>query len=109
MVGATLAVALASGGVTPDSTICLIRQQSPRRVEFRPIIGDSVVLTLLNKGMLTIDDFVVELGAYRLKDERRKVFFTQFEERLNEEVIHPLEGTGALASKAGAAPGCGTR
>jgi CRISP-associated protein Cas1 len=60
--------------------------------EFRPIIVDSVVLTLLNKRMLTLNDFLVELGAYRLKDERRKVFFTQFEERLNEEVIHPLFG-----------------
>ena len=60
--------------------------------EFRPIIVDSAVLTMLNKRMLTLDDFVVELGAYRLKDERRKVFFTQFEERLNEEVIHPLFG-----------------
>jgi len=55
--------------------------------EFRPIIVDSVVLTMLNKRMLTLNDFVVELGAYRLKDEQRKVFFTQFEERLNEEVI----------------------
>ncbi len=60
--------------------------------EFRPIIVDSVVLTLLNKRMLTRDDFVVELGAYRLKEERRRVFFTQLEERLNEEVSHPLFG-----------------
>ena len=60
--------------------------------EFRPIIVDSVVLTLLNKRMLTLNDFVVELGAYRLKDEGRKVFFTHFEERLNEEVNHPLFG-----------------
>lgn len=60
--------------------------------EFRPVIVDSIVLTLLNKRMLTTRDFVVELGAYRLKDEPRKLFFTQFEERLNEEVIHPLFG-----------------
>ena len=60
--------------------------------EFRPIIVDSVVLTMLNKRMLTLNDFVVEVGAYRLKDERRKVFFTQFEERLNEEITHPLFG-----------------
>jgi CRISP-associated protein Cas1 len=60
--------------------------------EFRPIIVDSVVLTLLNKRMLTRGDFVVELGAYRLKDERRKLFFTQLEERLNEEIIHPIFG-----------------
>jgi CRISPR-associated protein Cas1 len=60
--------------------------------EFRPIIVDSVVLTMLNKRMLTLNDFVVELGAYRLKDERRKNFFTQLEERLNEEIAHPLFG-----------------
>lgn len=60
--------------------------------EFRPIIVDSVVLTMLNNRMLTPDDLVVQLGAYRLKDERRKAFFTKFEERLNEEVIHPIFG-----------------
>lgn len=60
--------------------------------EFRPIIVDSVVLTLLNKRIITMNDFVVELGTYRLKDERRKVFFTHFEERLNEEIHHPLFG-----------------
>ena len=60
--------------------------------EFRPIIVDSVVLTMLNKRMVTLNDFVVELGAYRLKDERRKVFFSQVEERLNEEIHHPLFG-----------------
>jgi CRISPR-associated protein Cas1 len=60
--------------------------------EFRPIIVDSVVLTILNNRMLTSVDFVVELGAYRLKEERRKLFFTKFEERLNEEVNHPLFG-----------------
>jgi CRISPR-associated protein Cas1 len=60
--------------------------------EFRPIIVDSIVLTMLNKRMLAPNDFLVELGAYRLKDERRKVFFTQFEERLNEEITHPIFG-----------------
>lgn len=60
--------------------------------EFRPIIVDSVVLTMINKRMLTPDDFVVELGAYRLKDERRKVFFKAFEERLNEAISHPVFG-----------------
>ena len=60
--------------------------------EFRPIIVDSVVLNMLNNRMLTPDDFVVELGAYHLKEEKRKVFFTKLEERLNEEVQHPLFG-----------------
>lgn len=60
--------------------------------EFRPLIVDSVVLTLLNNRMLTSNDFIVELGAYRLKKEPRKVFLTRFEERLNEEVTHPVFG-----------------
>ena len=60
--------------------------------EFRPIVVDSVVLTLLNNRMLTPDDFLVELGAYRLKQEKRQVFFTKFEERLNQEVQHPIFG-----------------
>ena len=60
--------------------------------EFRPIIVDSVVLNMLNHRMLSPHDFVVELGAYRLKEERRKVFFTKLEERLSEEVQHPLFG-----------------
>ncbi len=60
--------------------------------EFRPIIVDSVVLTMLNNRMLTPQDFVAEVGAYRLTDEKRKVFFSKFEERLNEEVQHPLFG-----------------
>lgn len=60
--------------------------------EFRPLIVDSVVLKLLNNRMLTLDDFHVELGAYRLKKEPRKLFLTAFEERLNEELTHPIFG-----------------
>ncbi len=60
--------------------------------EFRPLIVDSVVLTLINNRMLMPGDFMVELGAYRLKKEPRKVFLTRFEERLNEEVTHPVFG-----------------
>ena len=60
--------------------------------EFRPVIVDSVVLTMLNHRMLTPDDFVIELDAYRLKDQPRKIFFAQFEQRLNEEVTHPIFG-----------------
>lgn len=60
--------------------------------EFRPVIVDSVVLNILNHRILAATDFVVELGAYRLKPEKRTVFFTKLEERLNEEVSHPIFG-----------------
>jgi CRISPR-associated protein Cas1 len=57
--------------------------------EFRPVIADSVVLTLLNNGMLKPADFVEELGACRMTDPARRTFLTKFEERLNTEVQHP--------------------
>src|SRR5947209_17905952 len=60
--------------------------------DFRPIIVDSMDLDMLKHRMLTPEDFTVELGAYRLKDEKRRVFFTKLEERLNEGVQHPLFG-----------------
>lgn len=60
--------------------------------EFRPIIVDSIVLTLLNNRMLKPEDFHIELDAYRLKKEPRKLFLSKFEERLNEEITHPIFG-----------------
>jgi len=60
--------------------------------EFRPIIVDSVVISMLNNRMLVPTDFLVEVGAYRLKDAKRKIFFTKLEERLNEEIQHPVFG-----------------
>jgi CRISPR-associated protein Cas1 len=60
--------------------------------EFRPVIVDAVVLALLNNRMLKREDFVEEMGAFRLKESRLRLFFTQFEERLSEEVQHPLFG-----------------
>jgi CRISPR-associated protein Cas1 len=58
--------------------------------EFRPLVVDSIVLTILNNRMMTKDDFHVELGAYRLKKEPRKMFLKRFEDRLNEEITHPV-------------------
>ncbi len=60
--------------------------------EFRPLVVDSVVITLLNTGQIKPDDFAEELGAYRLRDEPRKTFLTKLEARLNEQVQHPLFG-----------------
>lgn len=57
--------------------------------EFRPIIVDSVVMTLINTGALTAADFEQTLGAYRLTDAGRKTFFQKYEERLNTTFKHP--------------------
>lgn len=60
--------------------------------EFRPVIADSVVLTLLNTRVLQAEDFETELGACRLTAAGRKRFYAQFEERLNTEIEHPVFG-----------------
>lgn len=57
--------------------------------EFRPVIVDSVVQTVINNRVLDEADFVAELGAYRLTDAARRKFLLKFEERLNQEVEHP--------------------
>lgn len=59
---------------------------------FRPIIVDSVVLTMINTGQLTPGDFVEELGTYRLRDNARRSFIEKLEARLNEQIQHPLFG-----------------
>lgn len=59
---------------------------------FRPIIVDSVVITLLNTGQIAPGDFVEELGAYRLRDDARRAFLEKLEARLSERVQHPLFG-----------------
>ena len=60
--------------------------------EFRPVIVDSIVIELLNHRVLTPADFLVEVGTYRLKQEKCPLFFTRLEERLKQEIQHPLFG-----------------
>jgi CRISPR-associated protein Cas1 len=58
--------------------------------EFRSPIVDSVVLTLVNNHILRADDFIEEMGAYRLKDAARRTFLEKFEERMNTTITHPV-------------------
>ncbi len=67
--------------------------------EFRAPIVDSVVLSVLNNGILQHDDFDETLGAYHLRDKGRKRFLQKFEERLNAEIKHPVFGYKASYRK----------
>ncbi len=58
--------------------------------EFRPLIVDSTVLTVLNTRALSSSDFRIEPGNVRLTDDGRKIFLTKLEERFNSEIVHPL-------------------
>lgn len=60
--------------------------------EFRPVIVDSLVITLLNTNQLKESDFDSQLGAYRLTDDARKHVLTKLEEKLQSSVQHPTFG-----------------
>jgi CRISPR-associated protein Cas1 len=60
--------------------------------EFRAIIGDSVVLTLINTSALTPQDFLVWRDCCHLTDDGRKRFFQGYEQRKATIVTHPVFG-----------------
>jgi CRISP-associated protein Cas1 len=60
--------------------------------EFRPVIADSVVLNLVNNGMLTESDFLTWRDACQLTDGGRDAFFRAYEQRKATEVTHPVFG-----------------
>jgi CRISPR-associated protein Cas1 len=61
--------------------------------EFRSVIVDSVVLTIVNKRMLTPDDFRPgPKGGVILRRSGLREFLGQYTARLQTEVIHPLVG-----------------
>lgn len=59
---------------------------------FRSIIVDSVVITMVNTGQISPNDFENQLGAYRLHDDARRSFIQKLEARLDEKIKHPLFG-----------------
>jgi CRISP-associated protein Cas1 len=60
--------------------------------EFRPIVGDSVVLTVLNNNQLSERDVVRRGGAVALTADARKTVIGAYEARLASEVTHPMFG-----------------
>ncbi|MBI4673602.1 MAG: type I-D CRISPR-associated endonuclease Cas1 [Chloroflexi bacterium] len=57
--------------------------------EFRPVIVDSVVITVINNGVLQANDFMAEAGTFRMTDAARRRFLEKFEERMQTEIEHP--------------------
>jgi len=60
--------------------------------EFRPLVGDSVVLTLINNGMVDEDDFIQRGTACALKPSARRKVIEAYEARLETLVTHPIFG-----------------
>lgn len=60
--------------------------------EFRPLIGDSVVLTVVNNEEITPRDFICRAGSVSLTDAGRKALLGAFERRMDTEITHPIFG-----------------
>ena len=60
--------------------------------EFRPLVADSVVLTLFNTKQLSNDDFFFAGHGCSLKQRAKKTVISAFERRMSEELTHPIFG-----------------
>jgi CRISPR-associated protein Cas1 len=60
--------------------------------EFRPLVADSVVLTLVNNGEVSPSDFVVRAGAVALTAEGRRTVIRAWERRMGTTMRHPVFG-----------------
>uniref|UniRef100_UPI0035C90254 CRISPR-associated endonuclease Cas1 n=1 Tax=Patulibacter defluvii TaxID=3095358 RepID=UPI0035C90254 len=60
--------------------------------EFRPLVGDSTVVTAINNGELRPRDFVQRGGAVALTDAGRKRVIAAYERRVAVTLEHPLYG-----------------
>lgn len=91
-------IALLAAGFDP--TVGFLHQPRPGRPalaldlmeEFRPLVADSVVLTVINTEVVQESDFVRAAGAVALNERGRKAFLGAYERRLQQEITHPLFG-----------------
>jgi CRISPR-associated protein Cas1 len=60
--------------------------------EFRPILADSVALTLLNTAELQPESFVSKAGGVSLLPAGRRAALAAWERRLETDVTHPIFG-----------------
>lgn len=58
--------------------------------EFRPLVADNLVLSVLHRREIKPQDFTESLGAYSLSDVGRKTFLQAFEQKMNDEFKHPV-------------------
>lgn len=60
--------------------------------EMRPLLGDSAVITALNTGVVTAEDFLLGATGCALKAPGRKRFIESYERRMDQLVTHPIFG-----------------
>ncbi|MBF0305446.1 MAG: type I-C CRISPR-associated endonuclease Cas1 [Alphaproteobacteria bacterium] len=97
MLGHDCRSALESVGLDPQ--VGFLHRDRPGRAglaldlmeEFRPVLADRLVLSLINRRQIGPTDFVThEGGAVTLTDETRKTVLTAWQDRKRDEITHPF-------------------
>lgn len=57
---------------------------------FKPLIGDRLIFSLLNKRQITEDSFTKELNFLHLKQDASKLIATELEKRLRTTIMHKV-------------------
>jgi CRISPR-associated protein Cas1 len=92
-------ISAALNGVGLDPQVGYLHADRPGRdslaqdllEEFRPWLADRLVLNLINRRQLKASDFVTESsGAVRMSDEGRKTLLVSYQERKQQQVMHPF-------------------
>ena len=60
--------------------------------ELRPIVADSVVVTVVNTGVVSREDFVFTAASCNLTASGRRKVLDAYERRMDQEITHPLFG-----------------
>ncbi|KPQ28792.1 MAG: CRISPR-associated endonuclease Cas1 [Marinobacter excellens HL-55] len=92
-------VGAALSGVGLDPQVGFLHADRPGRdslaqdllEEFRPWLADRLVLSLINRRQLKASDFIAESsGAVRMSDDARKQLLVAYQEKKQQEVMHPF-------------------
>jgi CRISPR-associated protein Cas1 len=92
-------ISAALNGVGLDPQVGFLHADRPGRdslsqdllEEFRPWLADRLVLSLINRRQLKASDFIAESsGAVRMSDDARKQLLVAYQERKQQEVMHPF-------------------
>lgn len=79
-----------------DPTISYLHEPGFRRYSlcldisevFKPLIGDRLIFSLLNKNQITEKSFTKELNFLHLKKEASRLIVTEFEKRMKKTIMH---------------------
>ncbi|TDT67029.1 CRISPR-associated Cas1 family protein [Hypnocyclicus thermotrophus] len=81
-----------------NPTISFLHEPSTKRFSlsldiaeiFKPILGERMIFSLLNKNMINEDSFEKEMNSLYLKDSARKVILQKYDSRLKQRIRHKV-------------------